>query len=172
MDDSADDLSLLNVYEVEDDTQGRVRHLIGFMDGVLAGSIGLVSHAMVGEFEPKEDGSFDPDTFTLNPEFLDAATQFLNAQGKVSQELSEGAAQAPGERLYLVDPRNFSEGDEEPPAEDVLGWYEVDERGAVVADSFSYNPDHRWFTHERGPSGLLMNRAFYEFLHPGASQAH
>ncbi len=168
MDESADDLSLLNVYEVEDEEKGGVRHLIGFMEGVLAGSVGLISHAMVGEYQPTPDGEFDPDTFTLNLEFLEAAKQFLNAQAKISPELIEGAQQVPGEKLFLVDPRNVSEGDEEPDPEDVLGWYDVDAGGRVVADSFQYNPEHQWFSKQSGPSGLLSNRAFYEFLHPMA----
>jgi hypothetical protein len=166
MDAHDQDLSLLNVYEVED--EGRIRHLVGFQDGVLAGSIGLVSHAMVGEYEPEPDGTFNPDTFKLNTEFLDAAKQFLNAQAKISPELIEGATQVPGERLFLVDPRNHSEGDEEPPAEDVLGWYDVDDTGHVVENSFVYNPQHAWFSKSSGASGLLANRAFYEFLHPTA----
>ena len=169
MEGSRQDLSLLNIYEVEDESAGRVRHFIGFMDAVLAGSAGLVSHAMVGEFQPLADGSFDPDTFSLNPEFLDAAKQFLNAQVKVSPELIEGARQVPGERLFLVDPRNTSLADEDPLPEDVLGWYAVDEQGQVLAGSFEYNPEHLWFSKEFGASGLLTNRAFYEFLHPMAA---
>jgi hypothetical protein len=163
---SESELSLLNIFEIEDDEQGRVRHLVGFIDAVLAGSVGLVSHAMVGEFQPAEDGSFDPSTFTPNPEFLTAAKQFLNAQAKVSHELLEGATQVPGQRLYLVDPRNQSLEHDDPPPEDVLGWYEVDENGKVVADSFAYNPEHLWFSELSGPSGLLSNRTFYDFLHP------
>lgn len=168
MDESTDDLSLLNVYEVEDEANGGVRHLIGFMDAVLAGSVGLVSHAMVGEYQPNAEGEFDPETFALNTEFLEAAVQFLNAQAKISPELIENALKVPGEKLFLVDPRNVSEGDEEPEPEDVLGWYEVDEAGNVVDDSFEYNTAHLWFSPRFGPSGLLANRAFYEFLHPMA----
>jgi hypothetical protein len=158
----------VNIYEVEDEVDGHVRHLVGFMDAGLADAVGLVSHAMIGEFRPGPEGGFDTDTFSVNPEFLDVVTQFLNAQPECSVELVEGARRIPGERLYLVDPRSPARDDEDPPPEDVLGWYEVDPQGRVVPDSFRYNEEHVWFSQNSGISGLLVNREFYEFVHAQA----
>jgi hypothetical protein len=168
MTDATRDLSFLNIYEVEDEAQGRTRHMVGFMDPVLAGAVGLASHAMVGEFTPKADGAFDPDTFAVNPEFLDAVTGFLNDQVGRSPDLEASARAVPSKRLYIVDPRNHSADDEDPPTEDVLGWFEVDEAGRVVPESFQYNAQHLWFSTASGVSGLLMDEAFYGFLHPMA----
>jgi hypothetical protein len=160
------ELSLLNIYEVE--TDEGTKHLVGFQDPVLAGSVGLASHAMIGEFRPDPDGEFDPDSFTVNPEFVEAVTQYMNAVPVEAPALVEGARQIPGERLYVVDPRNDTPMDEDPPAEDVLGWYEVDDAGQVVPDSFEYNGEHLWFSTRSGVSGLLEDRNFYRFLHPEA----
>ncbi|GIW88763.1 MAG: hypothetical protein KatS3mg108_3087 [Isosphaeraceae bacterium] len=168
MRDEAGELPLLNVYEVEDEQRGGTRHLVGFMDPVLAGAIGLVSHAMVGEFTPGPSGDFDPGSFTVNPEFVDAVIRFMNLQPARSEPLRQGAREIPGERLYVVDPRADVAEDEDPEPEDVLGWYQVDQAGELVPDSFRYNAQHVWFSTRSGVSGLLMDRTFYEFIHPEA----
>jgi hypothetical protein len=163
-----EDLPLLNVYQVEDEADGRTRHFIGFMDPVLAGAVGLASHALIGEFSPRSDGSFDPDSFVVNDEFIAAVTAFLNGQPEHSADLKDGAVQVPGQRLYVVDPRNDSPSNQDPPMYDVLGWFQVDGSGQIVPASFFYNPEHEWFSPESGISGLLHNRTFYEYLHPEA----
>lgn len=163
-----EDLPLLNVYQVEDERDGRTRHFIGFMDPVLAGSVGLSSHALIGEFTPGPDGEFTPESFRVNDEFIAAVTAFLNAQPPHSSDLSKGARQIPNQRLFVVDPRNDSPPDHDPSIHDVLGWFQVDPTGVIVPSSFAYNPDHQWFSPDSGISGLLYNRTFYEFLHPEA----
>src|SRR5262245_59788772 len=119
MSDDESDFSLLNIYEVESD-EG-TRHLVGFQDPGLAGSVGIASHAMLGEFTPDPHGEFDPETFVLNPEFIESVTQYMNAEPARTPGVAEHARQIPGDWLYVVDPRNTSESDDEPPAEDVLG---------------------------------------------------
>ncbi len=166
---SESDLPLLNIFEVE--TENGTRHLVGFQDPVLAGSVGLASHAMVGEFEPGPDGEFDPDSFEPNPEFVEAVVAYMNIIPGLSPNLAEGARQIPGQRLYIVDPRNETPGDSDPPAEDVLGCFHVDDSGEIVADSFEYNDEHVWFSRDFGVSGLLSDRVFYEWIHPEARQS-
>jgi hypothetical protein len=160
------ELSFLNIYEVE--TEEGTRHLVGFQDPVLAGSVGLASHAMIGEFRPGPDGEFDPETFAVNPEFVEAVAAYMNAVPPHAPTLVEGAQQIPGQRLYVVDPRNHTPHDEDPPTEDVLGWYQVDEAGVLVPDSFQYNGDHVWFSPHSGVSGLLEDENFYRWMHPEA----
>lgn len=160
------DLSLLNIYEV--DTEDGPRHLIGFLDPVLAGSVGILSGAMVGEFTPDESGDFDPETFLLNPDFIEAVTAFMNEEPSRITTLSEGAKEIPGQWLYVVDPRNRTPPDEDPPAEDILGAYAVDETGQIAPNSFQYNAQHLWFSRESGVSGMLADRRFYEWMHPQA----
>jgi hypothetical protein len=46
----------------------------------------------------------------------------------------------------------------------VLGWLGVDADGAIQTGSFIYNPDHVMFQPDRGPSGILMDRQFYDWL--------
>lgn len=166
---SESDLPLLNIYEIE--AEEGTRHLVGFQDPVLAGAVGLASHAMIGEFEPDPGGEFDPETFVLNPEFLEAVVRYMNEQPAITPALAEGARQIPGERLYVVDPRNESSLDEDPPADDVLGYFEVDDAGSIVPGSFSYHDGHVWFSREYGVSGMLSDRRFYEWLHPEARGA-
>ncbi len=169
---SDSDLPLLNIYEIEDQDKGGTRHLVGFQDPVLAGSVGLASHAMIGEFEPDPDGEFDPETFVLNPEFLEAVVRYMNEQPAITPALAEGARQIPGERLYVVDPRNDTPPEDDPPPADVLGYFEVDDAGNIVPDSFSYFDGHVWFSREFGVSGMLSDRQFYEWLHPEARGTH
>jgi hypothetical protein len=161
---TGEDLGLLNVFEFEE--EGETRHVVAYMDPVLAGSVGLSSHAVVGDFTPGADGEFDPDTFAPNPEFLDSVAEFLNGQPEHSPELQAGARGSVGQPLFLVDPRCTTVADDDPEPEDVLGHFVVDETGTIVPDSFVYNPQHVWFSTRSGVSGLLSDRAFYEFLHP------
>ncbi len=168
MDNAPDDLPLLNIYEIDDAEKGRTRHLIGFMDPVLAGAIGIVSHAMVGEFTPRENGDFDPESFIVNPEFVQVVIRYMNLQPIHSSQLAQGAREIPGQKLYVVDPRAQVADHEDPPAEDILGWYQVDSSGELPADSFHYNVQHAWFSLETGLSGLLRDPMFYAFVHPEA----
>jgi len=160
------ELPLINIFEVE--TDEGPKHLVGFMDTVLAGAVGLASHAMIGEFRPDSRGEFDPETFTINPEFIHAVIRYMNGGPASDPIIIEGARQIPGQRLYIVDPRNSTPPDDDPPAEDVIGWFLVDDSGQLTPDSFHYNPDHLWFSVNSGISGLLADRNFYEYLHPEA----
>lgn len=159
-----DDLPLLNIYEIE--IEGVTKHYIGYLDPVLAGARGIDTRSMVGEFTPTDFGGFDPLTFSVNPEFLEAVVEFMNEQTSASPDLAEGARSSPGERLYIVDPRNATEPgeSESPPAADVLGYYEVDDDGVIIPGSFHYNHEHTWFNPEFGLSGMLMDRFFYDWL--------
>jgi hypothetical protein len=162
-----DDLPLLNVYEVQAE-DGRTLHLVGFLDPVLAGSKGIDSRAMVGDFDPGPDGDFDAAAFRVNPEFIHAVEHYMNEQPARSPQLADEAKGLRGQWLYLVDPRNTTEGDEDPPPGDVLGAFAVDDAGQIVPGSFQYNRQHVWFDPERGVSGMLSDRRFYEWLHPEA----
>ena len=162
------DLPLLNIFEVQDG--GKTRHLVGFLDTILAGAIGIPSHAMVGDFDPDGQGEFDPQTFRLNPEFVTAVTAYMNGGPSLDPGIAEQAAAIPGQWLYVVDPRNTTDPEEDPPPADVLGCYAVDEAGQVVPKSFQYNKNHRWFDPEAGVSGMLVDRRFYEFVHPRAAR--
>lgn len=158
-------LSLLNIYEIEDEEAGGTRHLVGFLDPVRAGARGLASHAMVGEFTPGPDGEFDGDSFVPNPEFVAAVTAYMNAQAGPSPEVAAEARKVPGDWLYLVDPRDETPDGDDPPRENILGAFAVDEGGQVVPNSFQYNANHRWFSRESGVSGMLEDRRFYDWLH-------
>ena len=56
----------------------------------------------------------------------------------------------------------------DPPTEDILGSFAVDGDGRLIPDSFRYNPGHLWFHPQTGPSGLLSDRKFHDWLHPEA----
>ena len=163
---SGEELSLLNMYEIDD--EGKSRHVVAYLDPVLAGSVGIFSGCFVGDFTPDENGEFDVNTFVPNPEFVESFTAFMNTQAEHSPELNGGAQQVAGQPLYLVDPRCEIGPEEEPEPEEVLGHFMVDPQGAIVPGSFLYNPQHVWFSPQPGVSGLLVNREFYEFLHPEA----
>lgn len=162
MSDSAS-IELLHIYEIEE-PEG-TRFLVCFLEPVLAGARGIESKAVVGEFVPKPDGEFDPETFVLNPEFVAGFEEYMNALGIDSPELIEQARQNPGSELFLVDPRHGDPASE-PEVGDLLGWISIDDDGTPVDDSFHYNEQHLLFDPLTGPSHILLDRRFYDWLHP------
>ena len=164
-----DGLSLLNVFEVE--AEGGRRHLVCFQEAVLAGAVGILERSIVGEFTPGPGGAFDPAAFRQNPAFREAATRYLEAKAANAPEIIAGAKVHPDSRLELFDPRHEHGPDQaaEPTDADVLGSFAVDEQGRIVPESFRPNPAHLWFHPESGPSGLLSDRRYYEWLHPVAA---
>jgi hypothetical protein len=155
-------LDLLNIYELAE--PDGPRFLVAFLEAHHAHRRGIVPRAVVGEFTPDPAGEFDPDTFALNPEFVEAFTAYMNDVGIRSAELCSQAAQNPSSLLYLLDPRNDDPGDS-PPVSDLLGRFAIDERGVPVPGSFEYNREHRMFDPVTGPSDILTDRQFYDWLH-------
>jgi hypothetical protein len=158
------DLPLLNVFEVE--LEGVHRHLVCFLDVVLAGAVGIEAQSVVGQFEPGETGDFDPETFELNPGFVEIFVQYMNEVTATTAEIVQDASELTSAWLYLLDPRFPGDDGQEPTASDVLGCFAVDDSGQVVPGSFQYNRDHLWFDPVHGVSGVLADRAFYDWLHP------
>jgi hypothetical protein len=158
------ELPLLNLFEVE--TDEGVKHLVGFFDAVRAGAEGVPSRSIVGGFTPNEDGGFDVETFRVNPEFLAAVTDFMNDEPSRSDEVAAQARANQSDWLYIVDPRDPTPDDEDPPASNIVGAYAVDESGQVVPNSFQYNSQHLWFCVKSGISGLLEDRRFFDWLNP------
>jgi hypothetical protein len=163
MSEPAPALELLNIYQIEED--GQDRFLVCFLEPVLAGIQGIPTRAVVGDFTPRPDGEFDPQTFRLNPEFVAAFALYMNEEMIDSPDLAEQGRRNPGGQLFLVDPRiTGPEAQGEPDPADVLGWLTVEDDGAIQPESFTYNPDHVMFQPDRGPSGILMDRQFYDWL--------
>ena len=163
MDEPESSLSLLNVFDV---LEGDVHHhLICFLDPVLAGARGINSRAIIGEYKPGPDQEFDVESFVLNTEFLEALVEYMNETMAVSPELVFEASRQAGEMLFIIDPRSHDLGDREPSTTEVLGRFMVDGEGKIVAGSFEYNEGHRWFVEDAGASGVLSDRAFYDWLH-------
>ena len=155
-------LSLLNTFEVEN--AGTTRHLVCLMESVAAGSTGIPTHAIVGEYTPAADGNFDPQSFHPNPEFIAAFAAFMNAEALRAPELIAQAEDNPDDLLYLVDPRT-ADPDGDIPAADILGSFQVDSSGRIIPGSFKYHPDHTWLDPDFGPSALLNRRDFHDWLH-------
>ena len=163
MENKASTPPIVNVYQVEVD--GVQRHLICFLDPADANEKGIDGRAMVGEFSPDSTGEFDPTTFALNPQFVNALTDYMNDQAEIAVELNLDAKKNAGGWLYLLDPRFVPADSEEPPETELLGAYLVDDAGAIVNNSFRYNDKHTWFDRTHGVSGVLADRRFYEWLH-------
>lgn len=156
-------LSLLNVFEVEN--EGATTHLICFLDPVLAGAVGINARSVVGEFKPDEEGEFDPDTFIVNTTFVEALTQYMNERTAYLPGIIAEATRNASEWLYLLDPRFPHTSDEPTPPEDLIGAFAVDDAGQIVPKSFQYNANHELFHDDNGPSGVLSDRDFYDWLH-------
>lgn len=153
---------LLNLFEI-DEPEG-TRHYVCFLDPVRAGAQGIDWRCVVGEFDPTPEGNFDPTGFRLNPEFVAAFVTYMNARVLSSEEVREQARANPESILHLLDPR-CGEPDGEPAEGNLLGGFAIDPQGQPVPDSFRYNPDHLMFDPQQGPSGILIDRRFYDWLH-------
>lgn len=153
---------LLNIYEIDESTGPR--HYLCLLEPVQAGVKGILWESVVGEFTPRGDGEFDPETFRLNPDFVAAFVAYMNGPMLESPELREQARANPGGFLHLVDPR-VGEPEGEPAPGDMLGGFAIDEGGVPVPGSFRYNPEHLMFDARSGPSGILTDRRFYDWLH-------
>lgn len=162
----SDKLSLLNIYTVEH--EGKTRHLVCFVDTVLGGAVGVAHECIVGEFDPSDDGEFDPQSFVPNPGFLKAIEQFINGSVLSSPDLQRAIEGAGAREQYILDPRFDEEAGAEPEAADVVGAFQIDEAGQIVQGTFRLNAGHLLFDPETGPSGLFSDRTFYDWLHPEA----
>lgn len=161
--------SMLNVFEVEDD-QGNRRHIVCYIDAMRAGVEGINPRTIIGDI-PLEvsinPSEFRPETFRLNPGFVECVTEFLNeyALGDGAEALAEQAKSITTGWLYVVDPR-FQTPDTDPGPENLIGAYAVDETGQIVPGGFLYNENHRFFDPEAGVSGLLQSQHFFDWLNP------
>ena len=169
MDDRGSPVSLLNVYEVEGDAGSR--HLVCFLKPERAQASGIDGRAVVGEVIPGPNNELTPETFTLNPAFIEAFTGYMNDEATRSPDLISGAQSHAGGWLYILDPRFEGAEGEEPPASELLGGFNVDETGRIVPHSFTYNGEHLWFDPASGVSGVLSDLRFYDWLHPKAGSA-
>ncbi len=154
-------LTLLNLYEVEEG--GERRHLICFLEPVRAGATGINVRTILGDYSPGPTGSFDPGSFRLNPAFAAVFTDYMNLEAVRAPELIAQAARQPGRWLYLIDPRAIDPEGDVPPT-DVVGCFAVDDAGQIAPNSFQYNRNHSWIDPTLGPSGLLADRRFYDWL--------
>ena len=155
-------LSLLNYYEI--DADGVTRHLLCFLEPVRAGAEGIAVRSIVGDFTPGPDGAFDAATFRANPQFIAALTDYMNLEADRSPEIIAQARAQPSVWLYLIDPRNPDPNGDIPPT-DLVGCFAVDDVGQIVPSSFQYNTNHAWIDPSSGPSGILADRRFYDWLH-------
>lgn len=153
---------LLNIYEFE--APEGPRSFVCFLTPETADSKGVPDRAIVGEFEPNAEGEFDASTFQANTLFLEAFVQYMNAEAIGAPELKAKASENAGSVLALLDPR-VAEPAEPPPKHEVMGWFHIDETGRPVPESFEYNADHVLFDAENGPSGILTDVQFYEWMH-------
>lgn len=158
-------LPLLNVFEVED-SDGITRHLICFVDPVLGGAVGLNHECIVGDFEPRPDGGFDPASFRPNPDFLLALQRYMNEEVLPSAAVENQARQAGQGQQVILDPRYDPEEGEAPTIQDVVGSFAVEPSGEIIPGSFRLNEGHTLFDPDRGLSGLFFDREFYDWLHP------
>ncbi len=156
---------MLMVYELDDES-GR-QHVVCFQDPILAGSVGVDVRTIIGRFQPREDGGFNPSTFQFNTAFVNLVAEFMNAKVADDPNLAEDARHVTEGRLEVIDPRCSGLELTEVPMSEILGWFAVDESGSILADSFLYNHNHVWFDERFGVSGLLHLRTFYDYVHLG-----
>ena len=159
----AEPLPLLNIYDLE--TEDGTVSILCFLDPVLAGAKGIDARSVVGDYVTDPGGDFDAEAFRVNPGFVESLTGFMNEETAASEAIAGQARAIRSDWLYVVDPRDRTAPDDEPPPSNVLGAFAVDDAGQVVPGSFQYNANHRMFDRQYGTSGLLFDRAFYDWLH-------
>jgi len=166
--DTNPDASLLNAFEVELD--GATHHLLCFVEPSHALERGIEGRAVLAEFTPDPEGGVDLDSLRINPVFIEAFARFMNEEAARSPDLAAEALNHAGDRLYIIDSRHPGDGDDDPPAGEVVGCFAVDDSGKIVPDSFEYNPEHLWIAPDTGGSSILASRAFHDWLHAGAGE--
>jgi hypothetical protein len=159
----AEPIQLLNVFDIE--TENGPTSLLCFLDPVLAGIKGIEPRSIIGLYGAAEGEDFNPDTFEVNPAFVESITGYMNEEAATSKEIVEQAAALPEGWLYIIDPRDPNEGQGDPPAGNLLGAYAVDDAGQIVPNSFQYNKNHALFDRTHGLSGVLYDKKFYKWLH-------
>ena len=158
---------LLNIYEVDHD--GERRHFVCFLETARAQAEGINSDAIVGEFQPGPDGGFDAETFRPNDVFVRSLTRYMNEVVAATADVIRAAAHQTTGKLYVIDPRFPLQPNVEPPADEVVGAFDVGGDKAIAPGSFRYNDHHVWFHGGTGVSGVLNDRRFYDWLHAEAS---
>jgi len=159
----AEPMQILNVFDVE--TEDGTKSLLCFLDPVIAGIKGINPRSIIGLYGAAEGEDFNPDGFEVNPAFIEAITGYMNEEAAGSDAIIEQAKTLPQGWLYIIDPRDPNEGQDDPPASNLLGAYAVDDSGQVVPGSFQYNENHALFDRSHGLSGLLYDKKFYHWLH-------
>jgi hypothetical protein len=168
----SDTMPLLNVYEVE--TEAGPSAFLCFVDPVLAAANGIDPRSILGLYKVDEREDFDIDGFAVNPAFVAAFADYMNEEAAISGAIIAQARDLADGPLYILDPREPGIEGTEPAEADVLGAFDVDESGQIIPGSFEYNEGHTFFDRARGPSGVLQDRQFYNWLHgiePGSSDA-
>ncbi len=102
----------------------------------------------------------------LNPEFIEAFTDYMNDVQSVTPGIVEQARNLPSGWVYIIDPRHVEVPGVDPPPTDLVGAFAVNDIGQVVPKSFQYNANHALIDQERGMTGLFSDRQFYDWLHP------
>jgi hypothetical protein len=159
----ANDPGLVNVFDVTVD--GETRHFLCFLEMELGFAKGIDSREVIGRVEPGPDGKPDLATLVPNPAFVEALTRYMNEKEARSPEVACEARANPGGWVYVIDPRQEDPDAYVPPG-NILGCFAADDAGQVVPGSFQYNRNHRWIDPAHGVSGILRDRAFYDWLHP------
>ncbi len=157
-------LPLLHVFEVPGD-DGRIRHLLAFIEPARADSIGIDSESIVGEITPTAEGGFDPQSLQRNPQFLQAFARYMDEVEAHSPEMVDKARGLHSGWAYVIDPRAPAQPGVEPDQADIVGAFSVDDSGRIVPDSFQYNESHLLIDREKGFSGLFTDQKFYDWLH-------
>ncbi|WP_435018639.1 hypothetical protein TA3x_000621 [Tundrisphaera sp. TA3] len=168
MADESQTLPFLNIFEVAD-PDGTAHHIVAFVEPVRAGSEGIPTRSVAGDFTPGPGGAFDAATFRPNPAFIEAFTAYMNEEAGRSPALIEQARGLESGWLYVLDPRADVGPDEDLPSGELLGAFAVDDSGQIAPRSFQYNREHLLFHPESGPSGLFRERRFYDWLHAPAA---
>lgn len=125
-----------------------------------AGRQGLVTQQIIGQLlDPaRTEQLFEPDNFARNRAFVEFMHEVIRKHAPGVPGLIDAArAQANG-WVFIIDGRTPTPQGPVPP-EDIVGGFQVED-GAMIADSYQPNPNHR----------ILSARGFFQL--DAALQAH
>ena len=159
---------------------GREREMVSLISGewLFKHGYGLAGEAILGILlhPTSEGGSFIPDNFRQNLQFVRLLHKFLSQQVLKEPGLTEAAHTQREGYIYIIDRRAVDPQGEVPP-EDIFGCFTVNE-GKIVPDSYQRNHNHLLLT-ENGffllPTPALDNSLVFELerkcadIEPGSS---
>lgn len=151
----------VEIFAVNEGPEQRALVALTRPDGVLD----VPGDALVGAVT-LANGLPDWNSLELMERFKGFYGAYMRGERRVEPDLLRAAQVKPGEYVYVIDGR-IQDPQGEVEFHDIVGWYQSDDQGRAIADTFEYNPDHRVVS-EGVPSSMLVDPSINALAYGGS----